>query len=132
MWRGFFFRVPCRIRQGEPLPGIAVAIKDHSELGQTKSRVDGKFDLVVNGGGLLTINFTGPGHLPVQRTVDVPWQDHLSVDEVVMVPLDVQATAIDLAAGTTQIWPQAKKRRQPSDRHAASNACQSVRRYWYR
>src|SRR5690606_34911732 len=38
-------------RNGQPLPNVVVSIKDHPELGQTRSRADGMFDLVVNGGG---------------------------------------------------------------------------------
>ena len=42
-------------RSGQPLSGVTVTVLNHPELGQTKSRTDGLFDLAVNGGGLLTI-----------------------------------------------------------------------------
>ena len=38
-------------RNGNPLSGVTVSVLDHPELGQTLSRADGMFDLVINGGG---------------------------------------------------------------------------------
>ena len=37
--------------------------------------------------------------MPVQRTVDVPWQDYASVEDVVMAPYDDAVTTIDLGSG---------------------------------
>lgn len=89
-------------RQNQPLVGVTLTIKDHPELGQTLSRADGRFDLAVNGGGLLTVNYQKPGHLPVQRQANVPWQDYVLVDDVVMISRDPQVTEVafgDEAAG---------------------------------
>lgn len=44
-------------RDGNPLSGVTVTIHDHPEFGQTLSREDGMFDLVVNGGGWITIDY---------------------------------------------------------------------------
>ena len=44
-------------RDNEPLSGVTITIKDHSEYGQTLSRENGWFDMVVNGGGVLFINY---------------------------------------------------------------------------
>lgn len=84
-------------RDGQPLPGAAVTILDHPEFGQTLSRADGMFDLAANGGGYLTVNFAKSGYLPVQRTVNTPWQDYAPVPDVAMTPLDTRATAVDLS-----------------------------------
>jgi hypothetical protein len=62
-------------RQDNPLPGVTVSILGHPELGQTQTRVDGVFDLAVNGGGSLTVDYRMAGYLPAQRQVTVPWQD---------------------------------------------------------
>ncbi|MEO8137661.1 MAG: hypothetical protein ABI831_27225, partial [Betaproteobacteria bacterium] len=43
-------------RSGSVLAGATISIIEHPELGQTRSRGDGMFDLVVNGGGSLTVN----------------------------------------------------------------------------
>jgi len=83
---------------GTPLPGIAISVLNHSELGQTQSRLDGWFDLAVNGGGLLTVAYAKTGYLPARRQVNVPWQDFVVLPDVVMIPRDAQATTVDLTA----------------------------------
>ncbi len=60
---------------GSPLPGVTITIFGHPELGRTQSRTDGVFDLAVNGGGPLTARYDKPGYLPVDRQIEVPWQD---------------------------------------------------------
>ena len=87
-------------RDNKPLSGVTITVKDHPELGATISRADGTFDMAVNGGGLLTVTYEKAGYLPVHRQIQTPWQDFAIVEDVVMVPLDAQVTAIDLAGGT--------------------------------
>jgi len=81
-------------RDNHPLPGVTISVLHHTEFGQTSSRLDGQFDLAVNGGGYLTVQYSKPGFLPVQRTVNAPWQDFVTAPEVVMIALDSQATTI--------------------------------------
>ena len=85
-------------RQGDPLPGVMITVLNHAEYGNTLSRADGMFDLAVNGGGPLTINYKKDGFLPVQRQIKVPWQDYAWLPDVVMIPLDPQVTVIDLTS----------------------------------
>ena len=82
----------------QPLGGAVVKIKSHPEFGQTLSREDGRYDLVVNGGGSLVLDFAKGGYLPAQRTVAVPWQDYTMVDSVILVQPDPVVTVVDLAA----------------------------------
>ncbi|MBD3322898.1 MAG: hypothetical protein GF350_17505, partial [Chitinivibrionales bacterium] len=79
-----------------PLSGVTVTILDHPEFGQTLTREDGAFDLVVNGGGLLTLCYNKPGYLPVQRPLEILWNENTFVDDVIMIQLDPNVTAIDL------------------------------------
>lgn len=90
-------------RQSNPLPGVTVTVKSHPEFGQTLSRADGMFDLVVNGGGVLTLDYEKKDYLSVQRQVNAPWRDYIFADDIVMIPLDPQVTMIDLANPTMQI-----------------------------
>ncbi|MBI2875537.1 MAG: hypothetical protein HYY20_01500, partial [Candidatus Tectomicrobia bacterium] len=83
-------------REGLPLSEVTLTVLDHPEFGQTLSRADGMFDLAVNGGGRLTVYYTKEGYLPVQRHLQVPWQDYAWLPEVVMIPWDPQVTPIDL------------------------------------
>ena len=57
---------------GQPLPGVTITIQGHPEFGQTLSRADGVFDMAVNGGGLLSVNYTRDGYLPAQRQFQRP------------------------------------------------------------
>ncbi len=86
-------------RDGSPLPGVSITILGHSEFGSTLSRVDGAFDMAVNGGGILTVSYAKSGYLPVQRQVNVPWQDYAKASDVVMIQLDSAVNPIDLSSG---------------------------------
>lgn len=83
-------------RDGQPLPGATVTVHSHPEFGQTLSRADGMFDLAVNGGGQLTLQFAKAGYINAQRQVDVPWQDFVVIEDVALVPYDTRSTVIDL------------------------------------
>src|SRR5206468_2022146 len=93
-------RRQVQTRDGMPLPGVTLTVLNHPEFGQTLSRADGRFDLVVNGGGLLTLTYAKAGYLPAQRQVQAPWQDYASLPDVALIPLDAQVTAVDLRAPT--------------------------------
>ena len=96
-------------RQGTQIAGVKVSVADHGEYGHTATQADGGYDIAVNGGGPLTIVFEREGYIPVQRMVEVPWQDYADVDPVVMVPFDGKETDVDtsgsapfaVAEGTT-------------------------------
>jgi RHS repeat-associated protein len=97
-------RGEVRTRAGAPLAGVRIAVPDRPDLGHTLSRADGKFDLVVNGGGPVTLDYSRAGFLPAQRTVDVPWNDYVVAPDVRLVQLDAQVTQLDFAAGgATQV-----------------------------
>ena len=86
-------------RDREPLPGVAISILARPEFGTTLSRADGAFDLVVNGGGVLVIDYQKEDYLPAQRKVDLPWESYVSVPDVVLVQLDPEVTPIDFSLG---------------------------------
>jgi len=90
-------------RDGAALSGVLVTVHDHPEYGATISRADGMFDLVVNGGGYLTVNYARDGYLPAQRQVDVPWQNWVWAPEVVLIPMDPKQTTIDLSQPGMQV-----------------------------
>jgi RHS repeat-associated protein len=81
-------------RHAEPLPGAVVTVKDHPELGRTLTRADGGFDLAVNGGGTLVLQFTKPGYLPSQRHANPVWQDYVVLEDVLLMDLDAKSSEI--------------------------------------
>jgi RHS repeat-associated protein len=85
-------------RDNTPLPGVTITILDHPEFGQTLSREDGMFDMAVNGGGALTVDYRKAGYLTSQRQAEVPWQDYVWLPDVVMIAPDTQVTTIDLTS----------------------------------
>lgn len=85
---------------GQSLSGVAIAIKGHPEFGSTRSRGDGMFDMAVNGGGLLTIEYRRDGYLPAQRQVQAPWQDFVIAEDIVLLEPDSRVTTVNLASLT--------------------------------
>ncbi len=83
---------------GTALPGVAVCVLGHPEIGQTFSREDGAYDLAVNGGEHLTLCFSKTGFLAAQRAVAVPWQQYAFAPAVALVPLDPNVTPVVLGA----------------------------------
>jgi RHS repeat-associated protein len=86
---------------GAPLPGVRITVLGHPEYGWTLTRTDGMFDLAVNGGGPLTVNYQKAGYLPAQRQLSTPWQDYVWAPDVVLIQLDIQVTTIDLTLPIT-------------------------------
>jgi len=84
-----------------PLPGVTITILNHPEYGQTITRPDGMFDMAVNGGGYLTVNYSKRAYLPAQRQVNVPWQDYVTAPDVALVQLDTAVTIINLTSPLT-------------------------------
>jgi YD repeat-containing protein len=93
-------------KMNDPLSGVILSILNHPELGQTLSRADGWFDLAVNGGGDLTVDYRKDGYLWAQRQVNVPWQDWRVVDDVVLIQIDNPVNpspSIDLKNNVMQV-----------------------------
>ena len=90
---------------GAPMGGVTATVVGHPELGSMTTNSDGQVYLAVNGGGTLRIRYTRYGYLPVERDVDVPWQDYVWVDDVRLTALDSRVTDVDLSSplSTAQI-----------------------------
>ena len=89
-------------RDGSPLPAVRVSVHNHPEYGQTLSRADGAYDLVINGGAVPILSFKKPGYLAAQRLVKTRWEQHAYVDDVALVSLDPNATVAEIGASTYQ------------------------------
>lgn len=87
-------------KSNQPLSLVKVTVLGHPEFGQTLSRADGKFDLAVNGGGVLNVQYEKIGFITAQRQENVPWQDYCGVPDVVLIGYDPNVTLIDLSANT--------------------------------
>ncbi|MCC7539585.1 MAG: hypothetical protein IT379_25405 [Deltaproteobacteria bacterium] len=83
---------------GDPLPGVRVRVFARAELGTTMSREDGRWEMVVNGGGRLTVRYDRAGYGTVDRAEDVSWIEYVGLPDVVMTALDSAVTTVDLSA----------------------------------
>ena len=61
-----------KYRDGTPLEGVRIAVHGHDEYGRTSTHPDGKFDMVVGGGGPLTVRYAKNGFLPIFPIVNFP------------------------------------------------------------
>ncbi|RED57933.1 S-layer homology domain-containing protein [Cohnella phaseoli] len=86
--------------ENQPLAGVQVSVLNQPELGSTKSREDGMFDLVVNGGGILTLQMTKEGYMPVQRKVSAVAEKYETLPDVVLKAYDTKVTVVDLDGAT--------------------------------
>src|SRR4029078_5860510 len=85
------------------LPYVLVRVLNHPEYGSTQSRADGSFDLVVNGGGELTLRFTKSGYLESQRKVVPSANDYTDMGKIGMVGRSGKRNTIQFAAQSTTL-----------------------------
>jgi RHS repeat-associated protein len=90
-------------RNASPLSGATITVLDHPELGGTLSRADGVFDLVVNGGGALVVQYDKPGYIRAHRRIQSPQRDYAWMENVALVPYDPQVTVISAGSASPQV-----------------------------
>src|SRR5260370_9113244 len=74
-------------QNGQPLASVTVSIQGHPEYGQTLSRADGRFDLVVNGGASVVLNYTRAGFIHAQPQLNVARHGFAYVPSVAPSPM---------------------------------------------
>jgi len=90
-------------RTSQPLRGVSVRVHGHPEFGETLSRLDGRFDLVVNGGAPLTLDYAREGFLEAQRTLRAAAQDYAFASDVVLVHPDEVVTQLTFPGAEPQL-----------------------------
>ncbi|XP_048511845.1 teneurin-a isoform X2 [Athalia rosae] len=70
--------------QGLGIVGIRVSVDKDSRFGFTLTRAGGWFDVLVNGGGAVTLQFQRSPFKPLTRTVFVPWNQIVVLPPVAM------------------------------------------------
>ncbi len=86
---------------GSALAGVTVTVVNHPEFGSTLTQADGEYDLVVNGGQTLRLHYALASYLPVERLVQAPWQDYVTVNDVFLLQLDPEVTPVTMSSSTT-------------------------------
>lgn len=88
---------------GEPLAGVRVSVAAHDEWGYTVSRPDGLFDLAINGGSQLLVQFSRDGLLSAERGIQAAWRSYEAVPEVGMIAAGQAVTKIAANADHEQV-----------------------------
>jgi RHS repeat-associated protein len=82
----------------KPLAGVTISVVPinpaHKGFGTTLSQANGWFDLMVNGGGPVTVRYQKKGYPIVQRTVPTEPGDYAIADDVVLTPYDDKVTTV--------------------------------------
>lgn len=86
-----------------PLAGVTVRVKDRPEFGFTLSRADGEYDLAVNGGGQLMLQFTRGDLLGSDREVTVARASDVTLEDVMLVGLDPNVTTLRSGSSEPQL-----------------------------
>ncbi|PZS04571.1 MAG: hypothetical protein DLM69_01740 [Candidatus Chloroheliales bacterium] len=84
-------------RASSPLAGVQISILKHPEYAPLTTDATGSFTMTVNGGGVITVNYSKTNYLPAQRQVFAPWQDDAWLPDVVLIGLDSHVTSVDFA-----------------------------------
>ena len=71
-------------QQGLGIIGVRVSVDRHPRLGFTLTRHGGWFDILVNGGGAVTLQFQRNPYRPEMRTVWAAWNRIVVLDSVVL------------------------------------------------
>lgn len=88
---------------GVILPGVKVTVVREPDFGETATRENGEYDLVINGGGSYTLRFEKAGYLTAQRKITAPWNNYAWVDDVYLVALDQNVTPVAMGSAVPQI-----------------------------
>ena len=88
---------------GKPVLGAKVSVVGHPEWGWTYSRKDGFYDLAVNGGGRLVINFAFEGHLGAGRAVQPGWLRYETIPTVALAQKSDKVTGVSTNAKNLQV-----------------------------
>jgi hypothetical protein len=74
------------LRGGTPLAGAVVAVRNHPEYGQVRTRDSGEFDFVVNAGDAVVVRVDAPGHPTIFREVLPRLRDYVVLPDITLVP----------------------------------------------
>lgn len=88
---------------GAPMGFVRVTVLGHPEYGYSTSRADGAFDLAVNGGGRLVLDFQKAGYVRTQRAAMTGWNRYSVTDPVALVAQASTATPAQPGAPRLQI-----------------------------
>ncbi len=88
---------------GTPLAGVRITVPRERRYGETRTREDGAFDFVLNGGARSRLRFEADGRLIAQRSADARTNRFLVLDEIALVQKSGTANALSFGGGAWQV-----------------------------
>ncbi len=88
---------------GAPLEGVCVTVPAEPRFGETRTRADGRFEIVVNGGDTVSLRFTRDGRLPSRRRFPLKPNRFLDAGEVALIAPSAKASPVTFGKDTWQI-----------------------------
>ena len=88
---------------GAALPGVRVRVPREARYGETRTRDDGSFDFLVNGGARTRLRFEVDGRLVAQRNADAKTNRFLVLDEIALVQKSATGTPLAFGGGGWQV-----------------------------
>ncbi len=88
--------------EGRPLEAVRVSVRGVPSNGYTYTRADGHYDLLVEGGGSVVLDFERTQRLPAQRRVQLAWGGAHELEDVVLVR--ESSIANEVTFGTAPQW----------------------------
>ncbi|CAG9856806.1 unnamed protein product [Phyllotreta striolata] len=107
---------------GTGLMGVRVSTSSPLE-GFTLTRDDGWFDLLVNGGGAVTLQFGRSPFSPQSRIVYVPWNEVVIIENVIMTTGDERSVSLIPQPCTTHDYDTMKPVVLATWKHGFQGAC---------
>lgn len=87
----------------QPLPGVRVSVPSCSGYGSVLTDSDGRFALPVEGGKDWVLQFEKIGFLTAQRVVNVPWNEVVTCETVLLVEQGTSVKTIDFGPGQSLV-----------------------------
>ncbi|MBI4816897.1 MAG: S8 family serine peptidase [Deltaproteobacteria bacterium] len=104
--RALLLRGRALLGDETPVVGALVSVAGQADVGTTLTRLDGSFDLLVNGGGLVGVRLEKAGLISVDRSIDTVWQETYVFSDVVMTAPSA-GVSIDFTAPGPKLIPSA-------------------------
>lgn len=87
---------------GNPMANVVVSVVDQPKYGQTTTRADGRFDIIVNGGAYYTLRFSKSGHFASDRRSYVGWEETSALEDVILLTPDATKSTSLLSGSQSQ------------------------------
>ncbi|MBO6936371.1 MAG: hypothetical protein JJ863_15475 [Deltaproteobacteria bacterium] len=101
-----------------PMGGVLVEVVGRPDLGEVRTRADGRWEMVVEGDRQVRVRFNADDQLEVQRSVFASAAEHGWVDRVVMTPVDSNVSPILFGSSAMQVHDGSDVTDADGTRHA--------------